>query len=356
MAKIAILGLSITSSWGNGHATTYRSLVKALAKRGHEVVFLERDMPWYAAARDLPEPDYCRTILYSNLADLHRIGAPEISSADAVIVGSYVPDGIAVGEWAIRSARGPVAFYDIDTPVTLAKLRGDEEYLNRTLLSSYDVYFSFTGGKTLQELSDMGARAPIPLYCSVDPEVHRPMNVVRQWLMGYLGTYSADRQQGLEALLCDTARRMQDDAFVVAGPQYPDTLSWPSNVERIEHLAPSEHAAFYCSQHFTLNLTRADMRSAGFAPSVRLFEAAACGVPIISDRWDGIESIFRIGEEIFLAEGADEMIAILERTTPAEREAVAAAARARVLAHHTSDHRAAELLAALSGVLCSRAA
>src|SRR6056297_1711427 len=128
--NITILGLSIPSSWGNGHATTYRSLVKALARRGHHVQFLERDVPWYASQRDLPQPPFCRTELYSSLDELRDAYGETVRGSDLVIVGSYVPDGVDVGRWVCDQAVGITAFYDIDTPVTLAKLdNGGCEYL-----------------------------------------------------------------------------------------------------------------------------------------------------------------------------------------------------------------------------------
>jgi spore maturation protein CgeB len=304
MARIVFLGLSITSSWGNGHATTFRSLLKALSRRGHTLTFLERDVPWYADHRDLPAPPYCRTVLYRDLADLER-HASLLREADAVVVGSYVPEGVAVGHWAIANATSSVAFYDIDTPVTLAKLAaGDEEYLSASLLVAYDVYLSFTGGPTLRRIEAMGSPRAAALYCSVDPEVHVPVAVPRRWRLGYLGTYSADRQPTLESLLAAPARALADVSFVVAGPQYPDDITWPDNVERIAHLPPADHAAWYSAQDFTLNVTRADMRRAGWSPSVRLFEAAACGVPIISDAWPGLDEILKPGEEILVAETA----------------------------------------------------
>lgn len=344
MARIVFIGLSVTSSWGNGHATTYRALLKALARRGHDIVFLERDVPWYAAARDLADPPFCRTVLYRDLAELEVVGSRLVEAADAVIVGSYVPEGVAVGRWALSRASGPVAFYDIDTPVTLAKLEaGDEEYIDRALVGAYDVYLSFTGGPTLARLAAMGAPRVAALYCAVDPEVHRPVAVPRRWRLGYLGTYSPDRQPTVEALLMAPARALADAAFVVAGPQYPEGIDWPANVARIEHLPPAEHAAFYCAQDFTLNVTRADMRAAGYAPSVRLFEAAACGVPILSDHWPGLESVLVPGREILVAEDSDAALALLSTVGEAERDRIAGAARRAVLSRHSADHRAGEL-------------
>ncbi len=342
--NLVVLGLSLASSWGNGHATTYRALLAAFAARGHAVTFLERAVPWYAGAhRDLADPGFCRLAFYDSLADLAR-WRRTIADADAVIVGSYVPEGVAVGRWVQATARGIVAFYDIDTPVTLAKLAaGDAEYLSPELIPGYDLYLSFTGGPTLARLErDLGARAARALYCSVDPDAYRPLGVAPRWDLSYLGTYSPDRQPTLERLLLAPARAAPDLRFAVAGPQYPDGIAWPANVERIDHVPPAEHPAFYGASRFTLNVTRADMIAAGWSPSVRLFEAAACGTPLVSDAWEGLDSLLAPDREIILAREPADVLAALRAPEPAAR-ALAAAARARVLAAHTAAHRAAEL-------------
>jgi spore maturation protein CgeB len=340
--KIVVLGLSITSSWGNGHATTYRALIRALHRRGHEVLFLERDVPWYADNRDMPHAEFCTIKLYRGVRDLARRFSSSVASADLVMVGSFVPDGIAIGEWATETATGISAFYDIDTPVTLAKLQsGNCDYLSTDLVPAYDLYLSFTGGPVLNRLEeDFAAQRARPLYCSVDPGLYRPSRSAPRWELGYMGTYSVDRQPKLESLLLEPARRLADHRFVVAGAQYPSDIAWPKNVHYIEHLAPDRHAAFYGAQRFTLNVTRADMTELGWSPSVRLFEAAACGTPIISDCWEGIESFFRPGAEIFLARTSREVERILQGTSETTRRKVAAAARERVMKAHTSAHRA----------------
>jgi spore maturation protein CgeB len=341
--KLVVLGLSLSSSWGNGHATTYRALLKAFAARGHDILFLERDVPWYRSQRDLADPDYCRLACYADLSDL-TAWQEEIADADAVIVGSYVPDGVAVASVVQRIARGTTAFYDIDTPVTLAKLeREDYEYLSPAVIPGFDVYLSFTGGPTL-ELIERRYRAPAAraLYCSVDPNQYLPVDTPTRWDLSYLGTYSDDRQPTLDELLVQVAKAMPDRRFAVAGPQYPDTIEWPANVDRIEHLPPAEHAAFYAASRFTLNVTRADMIAAGWSPSVRLFEAAACGTPILSDAWQGLTSLFVEEQEILLAGEAAEVIAAIEgrRGNP---DTIGRAARRRVLSSHTAAHRAEEL-------------
>jgi spore maturation protein CgeB len=343
--RIVILGLSITSSWGNGHATTYRGLVRELVRRGHDVLFLERDVPWYADNRDLPEPPYGRTALYESVDELRSRFANAVRDADLVIVGSYVPDGAAIGDWVLKEARGVRAFYDIDTPVTLAKLaRGEHEYLRPAQIARYNLYLSFTGGPTLRRLEhEFGSPAARPLYCSVDPELYFPEPHAIEWDLGYMGTYSADRQPTLEHLLLTPARQWPRGRFSVAGPQYPPDILWPPNVAYTPHLAPREHRAFYNRQRFTLNVTRADMIAAGWSPSVRLFEAAACGTPIISDRWDGIGAFFAPDREIILASTAADVLRALRETTEEERLAMGQRARRRVLAEHTAAHRAREL-------------
>lgn len=350
---IAIFGLTITSSWGNGHASTYRGLVGALDARGHSVEFVERDVPWYRGNRDLADPPFCRTHLYDDLEQLRTECGNVVDRADVVIIGSYVPDGVDVARWALARHEGPSAFYDIDTPVTLAKLeRGDEEYLAENLIPAFDLYLSFSGGETLEILEgEYGARRARPLQCAVDPTHYRPVQTTNRWLFGYLGTYSDDRRPSVERLLRGPARRLHTDQFVVAGPQYPDNIEWPSNVRRVDHLAPPEHPEFYNAQEWTLNVTREDMRRLGHSPSVRLFEAAACGTPIISDRWEGLEEYFEPGREILVAESSDEVVEYLTSIEEETRRQIGRRARRRVLDEHTPADRAAEFEGHLEEVM-----
>ena len=343
--NIVILGLSITSSWGNGHATTYRALVRGLEQRGHQVLFLERDMPWYAAARDQTHSRRGRTVLYRSLDQLRKRFCDTVRDADLDVVGSYVPDGVELGQWVVETAGGVTAFYDIDTPVTLAAVeRGDSFYLSADLIRRYQLYLSFTGGPILERLEEQyGAPMARPLYCAVDADLYRPLALPTRWDLGYMGTYSADRQEVLQKLLLEPANCRPDARMVVAGPQYPNSIKWPANVERIEHLAPCAHPAFYNQQTFTLNLTRANMVHAGYSPSIRLFEAAACGCPIISDWWEGLDVFFKVGEEILVADSPEKTLEYLFDVSARERELIGQRARARVLSEHTAARRAAEL-------------
>ena len=343
--EIIFIGLSITSSWGNGHASTYRSLIRGLHMLGHKVLFLERDQPWYASNRDAPILPYCQSRLYLDVDELCARYTPRLRAAAAVIVGSYVDEGRQVCDWVLDHATGVKVFYDIDTPVTVARLQDDScEYLRASHVPEFDLMLSVTGGPILDRLGrDFGAKSARPLYCSVDVDQHQPTGARRDIELGYLGTYSDDRQPELERLLNEPARRLPKRRFAVVGAQYPEHLVWPKNVQRIDHIAPGSHAQFYGRQRFTLNLTRADMRRAGFSPSVRLFEAAACGTPIISDRWVGLDELLEPGKEILLANSTEDVTQVVENVSDAEAERIAAAARERICAEHSSVHRAEEL-------------
>ncbi len=343
--KIVLYGLTITSSWGNGHGTTYRSLCKALAARGHRITFVEKDVEWYRSNRDLPRPPYAHVRLYedwaaeaSQLLELSR-------DADAIVIGSYFPDAIAATEALLAADFGPILFYDIDTPITLAALRahGRTDYLEARLIPHYATYLSFTGGPALREIeARFGSPRALAFYCSVDPDLYRPTphKPAFRCALSYLGTYAPDRQPKLMTLLNATAALSPHERFIVAGPQYPSGVPWSDNVERIIHLSPPEHPAFYSSSRFTLNLTRDDMVAAGYSPSVRLFEASACGAAILSDPWPGLEDFLTPGTEILLPRSSEEVAFILQNCSEAERQAVGQRARARILAEHTADHRA----------------
>lgn len=354
--KIVVFGLSLTSSWGNGHATTYRALLRGLAKLGHHILFLECDQPWYAQNRDLTSPPYSTVRLYSNLRDVRNNFANAVRDADLVIVGSYVADGARLGNWVVNTARGITAFYDIDTPVTLSKLEnGGTPYITRDLLPCYDLYLSFTGGPVLRYLKlRYGARMACPLYCSVDPELYFPRSMKPAWDLGYMGTYSGDRQSSVESLLLQSAQAWPDGRFVVAGSQYPSEIRWPQNLEYKTHISPPDHPSFYAAQRFTLNLTRCEMRVRGYSPSVRLFEAAACGTPIITDDWPGLDCFFTPDLEILIARNSRDALHYLQDIPEEQRKAIAKRARTRVLREHTGLRRAAELIGYFQEVARSR--
>jgi spore maturation protein CgeB len=355
--KLVVFGLSISSSWGNGHATTYRARRRPAAARGHDVAFYEWNAPWYASNRDHPDPPYLDLHLYESWDEVAPRALAEARDADAVIVGSYVNEGPRVIDALADAGVDPLFFYDIDTPVTVAALRGGgAEYLRTDQVPLFTRYLSFTGGPFLRDVveGELGAREAVPLYCSVDGERYHPSKPDRALAcdLAYMGTYAADRQPVVEKFLLDVAGRLPRRRFIVAGPQYPAELAWPANVRHLHHLEPAHHPRFYSSAAWQLNATRADMVAAGWSPSVRLFEAAACGAAMISDRWPGLDHFFTPGKEILLPQSTEEVVEMLETTHGDDRAAIGQAARARILAEHTAEHRAEEMEACVGeGVL-----
>ena len=344
--KLAIFGLSISSSWGNGHATLWRGLCRALAARGHETHFFEKDVPYYAGHRDLTSLPAAHLHLYQSWEEIRPAAESQLRDSDIGMVTSYCPDAIAATDLVLSSAKFS-CFYDLDTPVTLRRLRAGEpvEYLGARGLRDFDLVLSYTGGAALPELrSRLGAKRTVPLYGSVDPEQHYPAPPVEQYLsdLCYLGTYAEDRQQALEALFVEPARRLPELKFMIGGAMYPQDFPWTANTFFVQHVPPRDHPAFYCSSKLTVNVTRAAMAQMGYCPSGRLFEAAACGVPILTDDWVGLDEFFEPSSEILVAHDTDDAIAAL-RLSQQERLKIAHRARERVLDCHTSERRAVEL-------------
>jgi spore maturation protein CgeB len=355
--KITVFGLSISSSWGNGHATLWRGLVRALHARGHQVVFFERDTPYYAAHRDLTEIPGGRLVLYPDWAAVLPEALRQLADSDVAMVTSYCPDGIAASALVLDSKAEARVFYDLDTPVTLAALKAGHtvDYVGPEGFAGFDLVLSYTGGKALDELRDrLGAGRVAPLYGHVDPQTHRPEPPADRFRadLSYIGTYAEDRQKALEALLVEPARRAPDRRFVIAGAQYPQDFPWTDNIRFVRHLPPDQHPAFYSSSRLTLNVTRAAMAEMGWCPSARLFEAAACGCPLLSDNWEGLDAFLEPGREILVADGSADAMAALA-LSDRELRAIASAARERTLEQHTAARRADELLRHLDACIAT---
>jgi spore maturation protein CgeB len=345
--KIVIFGLSVSSSWGNGHATIWRGLVRELIRRKHRIVFFEKDVPYYADHRDLHRIEGGQLCLYSDWESARSVAATHLRDADAAIVTSYCPDGIAATDLVINSNVAVRVFYDLDAPVTLDRLRcgANIPYLTPEGLGGFDLVLSYTGGTALSELKErLNARRVAPLYGSVDPSTHRPVPPQTMFRsdLSYLGTYSEDRQKGVGLLLIETARVLSDRRFAIGGPQYPADFPWLPNIFYFRHVAPCDHPGFYCSSRLTLNVTRRPMARMGFCPSGRLFEAAACGTPIVSDHWPGIDQFFTPGKEILIADSTEDVIDAMQMSDE-QLQRIARAAAERVSSCHTAAHRAAEL-------------
>ena len=345
--KIVVFGLTISSSWGNGHATLWRGLCRALARRGHRIVFFEKDAPYYAMNRDLFEIPGGKLVLYDTWDSVAPRARADIADADVAMVTSYCPDGIAATELVLDAPGAKRIFYDLDTPITLSRLQAKETttYIGPRGLGEFDWVLSYTGGGALDRLrTELGAQRVAPLYGHVDPDIHRPVARVEHYAsdLSYLGTYAADRQAALQRLFIEPAALRPHKRFLIGGAQYPQDFPWSPNIHFVQHLPPAEHPAFFSSSRLTLNVTRQAMAEMGWCPSGRLFEASACGVPILSDTWDGLDSFFEPGREILLARTMEEAVDALD-LGDAELKRIAGASRERTLEQHTSDRRAQEL-------------
>jgi spore maturation protein CgeB len=348
--KLVIFGLTVSSSWGNGHATLWRGLCNALSAQGHRVVFFERDVPYYASHRDLSSPENFDLQLYVDWSQVASAAKRSIAEADVAVVTSYCPDAATASDLVLGSS-GVKIFYDLDTAVTLEKIQQHEpvSYVPSYGLAGFDLVLSYVGGRALDDLQRLlGAQRVAPLYGSVDPDLHKPVPRSSHYDsdLSYLGTYASDRQQTLERLFVEPAHRLPNKRFLLGGAQYPETFPWSENVWFVRHVPPAEHPAFYCSSRATLNVTRAAMASYGYCPSGRLFEAAACETPIVSDSWEGLDHFFEPGRELLLAKSSSDVVDALARNSEELRK-IGRAARERVLGAHTARHRSQELIGLL---------
>jgi len=351
--KIVIFGLSISSSWGNGHATIWRGLISALTGMDHQVMFFEKDVDYYAGNRDFEKCNGLKLFFYEKWDQIRNEAKECVREADVSIVTSYCPDAINACSM-LNYGGGLKVFYDLDTPVTLSTIESGKWpfYIPENGLGQFDLVLSYTGGEAIKKIKEiLGARLAVPLYGSADPQLHFPTCRMDKYSsdLSYLGTYAEDRQGKLEELFIKPAAILKKRQFLLAGAQYPNNFKLSRNVTYLPHVAPPEHSCFYCSSSFTLNITRAAMAVMGYCASGRLFEAALCEVPVLSDSWIGIETFFNPGEEIILVKTAKDVVNALKMPLK-ERQIIAKAARRRVLREHTAEKRAQELIAIIKGV------
>jgi spore maturation protein CgeB len=343
--QLVVFGLTVSSSWGNGHATLWRGLIQALTHRGHHVAFFERDVPYYAQNRDLTGLVNGELVLYPDWPKVEERVRSVLATADVSVITSFCPDAAAAHGLQKRS-KGIKIFYDLDTPITLAQYSRNNpvSYIPGEGLGGFDLVLSFTGGSALTELVRvLGARKTSTLYGHADPGAHHPSDSESDYLatLSYLGTYASDRQPLLEEMFLEPARQLSQKRFTIAGALYPKDFKWAHNIYFVRHLPPAKHPTFFSSSLLTLNVTRPAMAAMGFCPSGRLFEAACCQTAVLSDYWRGIEEFFEPGKEILIAATTKEVVDILSYDTAMLAE-VGLAARRRALSQHTSDHRAQE--------------
>jgi spore maturation protein CgeB len=338
--------MAISSSWGNGHATLLRGLARALVKRENKLIFFEKDTPYYRTNRDYFGEKDIEVNIYSSWETIKEKVSMIVDSSDVALVTSYCPDGHEASNCVINSHCKVKLFYDLDTPVTInTVLNGTIPfYLPMHGLSEFDAVLSYTGGTALEiQKTLFHAKKTFPLYGSVDPSIHYPRPSTSEYVLSYLGTYSTDRHLSFSRLFLEPAKRLSHLKFLLGGSQYPSIMDWPQNISCIEHISPQKHPDFYSSGLFTLNITRSVMAEMGYCPSGRLFEAAACEVPIISDYWIGLEDFFDCSNEIIIVDSTHSAIDKLGMQLD-KRQKIAKAAKERVLLYHTCEKRADDFI------------
>lgn len=339
---IVVCGRALTSLREQRHTAIYRTLLRALAARGHRITFLERRRNDEPAPPDGGPLTYCDLHLYEGLDDLRERFSGSIRRADLVMVGSGLEEGRAINRWVLSGATGIRVFYDLHGPATLeAAVSGDCPWMEPSQASQFDLYLTCTGGPLLGHLERrLNVRSPRPLYPSADPMEHQSPAAPARYDLGYMGEFCTQRERSVKELLLEPAVEWPEGRFVLAGSGYPAGMRLPRNVERMDDVPLDRYDDFHGSQRFTLIATPPMTARMGHCPDIRLMEAAARGTPVISDRWTGISSFFTPGEEILMVRSPREVLEILRLMPEARRLAIRLRARKRVMAQHTPHHRA----------------
>jgi spore maturation protein CgeB len=318
----------------DGAAAHYRGIARALAERGHRIVF-------YVPETGLPEVmPWARVITYPVDA-AERIHPCIDAAKDAELIVRTSGHGVLdeLLDAAVLELSGPgrrVVFWDLDTQQTLARVHGNPRDRFRELIPRYDLVLSYGGGEPIRRAyHELGARECVPVEGAVDPEAHHPVPKDRRFAgdLGLLATRRPEREEVVSRLFFEAARCLPDHSFVLGGSGWDDA-ALPVNVRCVGHVDPADHNAWSCSLQASLHLDR------GASPATRVLEAAARGACIVTDGWRGIGALLTPGEEILVANDGEEVAALLDGTTRPERRRIAEAARRRVLRDHTFAHRA----------------
>jgi spore maturation protein CgeB len=354
--RIVVLGRSLTSSAENPYLGAYRSLLREVYALGHDILYLQPDSPGRADDPDLPRHYFCHVERYQSLDELKSDFGKELAQANIVILTSGIADGVAVTEWALATAACPVALHDLDTPATLASLvEGQCDFLSPELIGRFDLVLTSSGGPSIDLLRRMyGVRCVKTLYAAFDQELFYPQHLEPRWDLGYRAPHRPGEAAALDRLLIKVAESWPDLELSLAGPGYPDDLPTPSNLSRLGPVGRAEQRRHDNVHRFMLSLSSSCPSIAGFSPSARMFEACACGVPVIAQHSTGLESFLEPGDEVLTARSTDDVATILRTLPDDERRRIGMNARERVLREHTVAQRALELERVLSAVLASR--
>ncbi|MFB3814650.1 MAG: glycosyltransferase [Terriglobales bacterium] len=348
--KLFVFGSSLTSSYWNGAATYYRGIYKNLAALGHDITFAEPDIYDRQKNRDAGDIRYARVIVY-------RAGALDALLAQACCAGLVIKhSGVGADDQELegrvldcRSPHTRIAFWDVDAPATLARVEAGPSDPFRQLIPQYDYIFTYGGGPPVVEhYKRLGARNCHPIYNALDPATHCPVapDTAVECDLAFVGHRLPDREKRVEQFFLRAAELAPEFTFILGGEGWAGK-PLPKNVRWIGHVATGDHNRVNCSARMVLNINRESMATVGFSPPTRVFEAAGAGACVITDYWAGIESFFRVGQEILVARSAEDIIRYLRSVDVHRARQIGAAMRQRALRDHTYALRAAQVDALL---------
>lgn len=352
--NIAFFGSSLVSAYWNGAATYYRGIIRALHELGHTTTFYEPDAFDRQKHRDIPDPEYADIVVYSADSEQEVVEAVRRADhAELLVKASGVGVHDELLEKAVLEMQSPdrlVVFWDVDAPATLERMQNDGEDAFRSLVTEYDMIFTYGGGEpVVQAYERFGAKRCVPIYNALDPTTHHPVDPDPKFDgdLGFLGNRMPDREMRVWEFFFHPARTMKDKRFLIGGSGWDQNVPEEQNIKYLGHVYTRDHNAFNCTPRSVLNITRDSMVRFGFSPPTRVFEAAGAGACLITDAWEGIEVFLEPGKECLVAGSGDEVIEILEDLDDERARSIGNAALERVLSEHTYSHRAAELDALL---------
>lgn len=350
--RIAFFGSSLVSAYWNGAATYYRGVIRALHKRGHRVTFYEPDAYDRQKHRDITDPDWAKVVVYpATEADVERC-LEAARGSDLVVKASGVGVFDALLERQVLSLQSPqtrVVFWDVDAPATLERMEQNPDDPFRALVPRYDQIFTYGGGDpVVRAYRRFGARKCVPIYNALDPSTHHPVTPDPRFEcdLAFLGNRLPDREERVDQFFFEAARRLPRHRFLIGGNGWAGA-SMPANVRDVGHVYTQDHNAFNSTPRAVLNINRASMARFGFSPATRVFEAAGAAACLITDAFEGVETFLEPGREILVASDGGEIAELVRTLTPDRAARIGMAARERVLAEHTYDHRALQFEAAL---------
>lgn len=354
--NVAFFGSSLVSAYWNGAATYYRGILKALADRGHRIVFFEPDAYERQRHRDIPDPPWAQVVVYpGDRSSAAEAALAEAAGSDLVVKASGVGVFDELLERSVLQLRGPgtrVAFWDVDAPATLERVRANPDDAFRALVPEYDVVFTYGGGPpVVSGYTELGARRCVPIYNALDPSTHHPVEPDRRFDgdLGFLGNRLPDREARVEEFFLRPAERLPHLSFVLGGSGW-ESKRLPPNVRYVGHVYTGDHNAFNCSTRAVLNVNRDSMARFGFSPATRVFEAAGAGACLVTDAFVGIELFLRPGHEVLVARDGREVAELVDSLSEERANAIGQRAQRRVLAAHTYQHRAVEVERALQAL------